>query len=77
MLTNEDIRARVENAFAPLRCVAEIWDYEQKLRLRVFDIHDIPIMTIEEIVLSSFRETHSLDALINDIRQRIARGKQA
>jgi len=40
MLSNEEICSRVEMAFSPYRCVAEIWDYGQKLRFRVFGSTD-------------------------------------
>ena len=36
-LTNEEIQERIKAAFAPLRCETEIWDYEAKLKFRVFD----------------------------------------
>lgn len=35
-LTNEEIQERVKAAFSPLRCETEIWDYEAKLKFRVF-----------------------------------------
>jgi hypothetical protein len=37
MLTDEEIVTRIERALAPLRCVAEIYDYRARLRFKVFD----------------------------------------
>jgi hypothetical protein len=54
MLTDEEIKkikVRLEDAFNPLRCVAEVWDYKQKLRFKVFDHNDQGIIEMPEIVL--------------------------
>jgi hypothetical protein len=72
MLTNEEICSRVEAAFTPYRCVAEIWDYGQKLRFRVFGPEDEPLITIEELLLSSARDSAALDSLLVTCRQRIS-----
>jgi hypothetical protein len=72
MLTNEEICSRVEAAFTPYRCVAEIWDYGQKLRFRVFGSEDEPLITMEELLLSSARDSASLDSLLVTCRQRIS-----
>ena len=71
MLTNQEIKSTIESAFRPLRCAAEIWDYEQKLRLRVFDLKDRPVLRVDEIVLRTSRSVSQLVALIDDIRARI------
>lgn len=71
MLSSEEIRSRIETAFLPYRCVAEIWDYDKKLRLRVFDLKDQTLLTIEEVILSSVRESSSLDSLIVSIRHNV------
>lgn len=71
MLTNEEICSRVEAAFPPYRCVAEVWDYGQKLRFRVFNSEDEPLITMDELVLSSVRDSTSLDSLLVSVRQRI------
>lgn len=71
MLTNEEICSRVEAAFPPYRCVAEVWDYGQKLRFRVFNSEDEPLITMDELVLSSVRDSTSLDSLLVSVRRRI------
>jgi hypothetical protein len=57
---DEEIRAIVEQAFRPLRCVAEIWDYEQKLRFRVFDNNDVGVLRMESAVLRDLRDEQNL-----------------
>ena len=51
MLSNEKIRDAVEKAFRLLRCVAEISDYDQKLRFRVFDDRHQGIVRVPSLVL--------------------------
>jgi hypothetical protein len=72
MNTNEEIRAAIEAAFKPLRCVAEIWDFGQKLSFRVFDAKDHTVLTVPNEVLESLRDVPGLEALIQDARSRIA-----
>lgn len=76
MLSNEEIRSYVETAFTPYRCVAEIQDYNQKLGLRVFDLNDAILATVEAIVLSTIRDKNSLDSLVQMIQQRIDNKKR-
>ena len=51
MLTDQQIVSAIQAAFSPLRCTAEIWDYQQKLRFRVFDTSDKAVLTCPEQVL--------------------------
>lgn len=71
MLSNEDICKFVQMAFLPRRCVAEIWDYEHKLRFRVFDEQDKPVVTMEEVILDYFRHENSLQELCDQVKLRI------
>ncbi len=71
MLTNDEICAFIENAFLPNRCVAEIWDYNKKLRFKVFDAEGNSVATLAEAVLASLRETRDLESLIQSVRLRI------
>jgi len=64
MLKNEEIIAKVENAFSPLRCVAEIWDYDSKLRFKVFDENDNGIIEMPKAVLSNMRDKKELESLL-------------
>lgn len=67
MLSNEEICSRVEAAFSPYRCVAEVWDYDNKLRFRVFNSADVPLATMGEVVLSSVREARALESLLASV----------
>lgn len=71
MLSNEDICKFVQTAFLPRRCVAEMWDYAHKLRFRVFDDQDKPIVTMEEVVLDSIRHGNALQELCDQFKLRI------
>lgn len=71
MLTNEEICSLIEVSFPPYRCVAEIWDYGQKLRFRILDDTERPIVTMPEVVLSSIRDLSALEFLCEAVRQRL------
>ncbi len=71
MLSNEEICKFVQTAFLPRRCVAEIWDYAHKLRFRVFDDQDKPVVTMEEVVLDSIRHGSALQDLCDQVKLRI------
>ena len=71
MLTNDEIRQRFDSAFLPLRCVAEIWDYEQKLRFVISNSADKAVMKMDSLVLNSLREPVALESLIAEICLRI------
>ena len=71
MLINDGICSTVETAFAPYRCVPEIWDYGHQLRFRVFDAEDPPITTMSEVILSSIRDVTALNSLCEVVHQRL------
>lgn len=71
MLANDEIKKMVEGAFAPLRCVAEIWDYNTKLRFKVFDQKDKGIIVAPKIVLKDIREEKRLRELLNQAREHV------
>lgn len=71
MLSDQDICSRIEAAFPPYRCVAEIWDYGQKLRFRVFGFSDEALITMAEVVVSSVRDSGALESLISDVKLRL------
>jgi hypothetical protein len=68
---NKQIIETVESAFKPLRCVAEIWDYGQKLRFRITDVKGGVIFEFSEIVLRELREYGRLQALLRQVRSTI------
>ena len=69
MRTNEEIRRAVELAFKPLRCVAEVWDYEEKLRFRVFDQQDRGIVVMPDLVLRNLRDESQLRDVLSAARE--------
>ncbi len=71
MLSDQDICSRIEAAFSPHRCVAEVWDYGQKLRFKVFGFNDEPLITMAEVVVSSVRNISTLESLIADVKRRL------
>jgi len=74
MLTDENInniKFRVEGAFKPLRCVAEIWDYKQKLRFKVFDNDNHGIIEIPSIVLRDLTDESRLQDVIEQTREQV------
>lgn len=71
MLSDQDICSRIEAAFPPYRCVAEIWDYGQKLRFRIFGPNDEALITMAEVVVSSVRDSSALELLIADVKHRL------
>lgn len=74
-LTAENAAGIIESAFAPFRCVAESWDYGHRVRFRVFDSADDPMLTVDELIKSQFADTSSLNTTINSCRAAlIARG---
>ncbi|MBI4619648.1 MAG: DUF1652 domain-containing protein [Desulfobacterales bacterium] len=70
-MTNEEIRQKIQSSFHPYCCVAEIWDYKRKIRFRVFDKDDNPIITITKTRISKINSETSLSSLIKSIKDKI------
>ena len=70
-LSTEQIRDAVEGAFKPLRCVAEIWDYNEKLRFKVFDADDHTAIQAPRLVLRGLRDRDDLAHLLASVREDI------
>lgn len=64
MMTNDEIVTAVQDAFRPLRCVAEIWDYDAKLRFKVFDANDRGVVEVPSVVLRTVRERKDLGSVL-------------
>jgi len=71
LLDNEQIKEVVERAFLPLRCVAEIWDYDFKLRFKVFDDDGKGLVKMPNIVLDDVRDQSCLEDILRQVRSRI------
>lgn len=70
-LTDSQIIERTESAFLPLRCVAEIWDYQKKLRFRTFDKSDSKVVTFPNETLALLRSGNTLDDFLNTAREAV------
>ena len=73
MLTDDEIKDRVENAFSPHRCVAEVFDYNQKLRFKVFGKNDESLAEMPSIILRKVRDPQILEQILAEVRSRIAK----
>lgn len=71
MLTDEQIKECIENAFSPLKCVAEIWDYEHRIRFKIFDARDNCILEMPELILGSVRDEAQLRMVLLAARERV------
>jgi hypothetical protein len=70
-LGDDEIRRIVEGAFRPLRCVAEIRDYGQKLRFRVFDENDVGVLRMDSAVLRDLRDQQNLRNVLSAARETV------
>ena len=46
----------IQNAFRPLRCGIEFFDFERKLRFRVFDVHGRPVLNMSKMLTRRARD---------------------
>jgi hypothetical protein len=65
------IKQRVEAAFKPLRCVAEVWDYKEKIAVKVFDKDDRIVIERPNSVLRDLADETRLMDFIEAIRERV------
>jgi hypothetical protein len=65
------IKQRVEAAFKPLRCVAEVWDYKEKIAVKVFDKDDSIVIERPNSVLRDLADETRLMDFIEEIRERV------
>lgn len=63
--------ALLREAFAPLRCVAELYDYNSKIRFRVFGQFDEPLLRVEKLSPHEVEDVASLANLIATARSRL------
>lgn len=71
MRTDDEVKAIVEAAFRPLRCIAEVWDYDYRLRFKVFDDKDRGIVEVSDLVLRNLRDEAQLRDVLAGVRQRV------
>jgi hypothetical protein len=66
-LTIERASSIFASAFAPLRCVAEPWDYDNRFRFRVFD-GDEPLLSADDMLTQQVTNSRRLEAAIAHAR---------
>ncbi len=71
-LSNQEILQRISRAFHPHQCTAETWDYDQKLRIILFDSNDRVLFRLKTVTLESVRTEQSLADLCEHIRHMIS-----
>jgi hypothetical protein len=59
MLSNDEIKNTIQNAFRPLRCVAAIWNYERKIKF-LASKGDDHILEVSSHPLESLRNKNEL-----------------
>ena len=60
----------IATAFAPLRCIAEAWDYDYRIRFRVFDKNE-PLLNVDEVLKPQFSDPHRLSFIIDEARSNL------
>ena len=70
-LTVEEASEKISKAFAPLRCVAEPWDYRSKVRFRVFDANDEPLVSMEDLTKAQATDPRRLESAIAHARSNL------
>lgn len=64
----EDAAEVIGSAFSPLRCVAEPYDYNSKVRFRVFDDNDNSLLRMETLTRSQVADSRRLESIIAHAR---------
>lgn len=65
----DEVIASIRSAFLPLRCGIEVFDYEQKIRFRVFDDRDNVVLAVPEVKLSLARSPTDFSDFLREARK--------
>lgn len=68
MLEQHAVLDRIEASFKPFRCVAQMWDYDAKVRFRVFNEMDEGIATVPKLPFRVARNEKLLRGVLNAVR---------
>jgi hypothetical protein len=68
MLTDYQVVARLENAFAPLHCGTEVYDYGSRVRFAVFD-NGKPILKREGMLMRWLRREPMFNDLMHEVKR--------
>ena len=61
----------LRSAFGPLDCGVEVFDFEQKLRLRIFDAKGKPVLRVGQMLTRPMRDPDALRSVIKEVRNRL------
>jgi len=67
----EKIKQILEASFSPFRCVAELYDFDERIRFRVFDKNNKAIITISEKIINEKFSDTSLKSIIKSTKNEI------
>ncbi len=70
-MTVEEAAEIIAGAFAPLRCVAEPWDGGFRVRFRVFDQSEEPLLHVKDLTRPQVTDPSRLESIINQVRNRL------
>ena len=71
MLSDERFIDIIQNAFRPMRCVAQIWDYDHKVRFQVEDLATGHKWTNETMTKLQAQQAHALASILGQTRNMI------
>jgi len=71
MKSNADICADIQSAFLPLRCVAEVVDYNKKIQFRVFGPNDEILLTFPDLVIDILRNDSYLMTILDGAKNKL------
>ena len=61
----------LSQSFLPRRCVAEVWDHGQKVRFRVFNDADEPLIALPKLTRAAVTNPQRLSGIIATVRERL------
>jgi hypothetical protein len=71
MLTDEEIKARLQGAFMPLRCITKDRDYKHRLCFAVFDHDGQGIFKSADLVRRHLKDEGYLQDVIHQTRSQV------
>jgi hypothetical protein len=72
-MTAKEIAQIIGSAFAPLRCVAEDWDYGNRIRFRIFNNADEALITQADLLWRELSDETRLKFEIEYYRAEISK----
>ena len=71
MRSKEQVVEIIKSAFAPLRCVAEIHDYNRVVGFRVYGPANEPLLKFKETSVDSLLSGPGLETIIDAARRKV------